>query len=312
GDDQFYVGSVIDTEEVSVEGKVIEVVTEITKGTSSQMNFYGGAGDDYFEVNHNTADIKLYGDNGDDTFFIKALLTLNGDEELVELDSSSATVSGVSGEGSDVTQKGDSDTRQVDVDALVYVQNAKIKIDGGAGFDSVAVVGTVLADTFYVFTEEVAGETVQRIYGAGVKLEELLNIERIQILTGAGDDRVYIYGIDMGPVADMVVNTGTGSDTVYFGGGELTFDINFPTRKRTDYASVDGYQDAGTEEVGDGQSVGLTEGVTRVVAYEVVEPARAQLRVVSAAAALDGILNHQSPSRCHSSCWCGREGHSSS
>ncbi|MDA8974505.1 PA14 domain-containing protein, partial [Akkermansiaceae bacterium] len=291
GDDQFYVGSVIDTEEVSVEGKVIEVVTEITKGTSSQMNFYGGAGDDYFEVNHNTADIKLYGDNGDDTFFIKALLTLNGDEELVELDSSSATVSGVSGEGSDVTQKGDSDTRQVDVDALVYVQNAKIKIDGGAGFDSVAVVGTVLADTFYVFTEEVAGETVQRIYGAGVKLEELLNIERIQILTGAGDDRVYIYGIDMGPVADMVVNTGTGSDTVYFGGGELTFDINFPTRKRTDYASVDGYQDAGTEEVGDGQSVGLTEGVTRVVAYEVVEPARAQLRVVSAAAALDGILN---------------------
>ena len=43
----------------------------------------GGTGDDYFEVNHNIADIKLYGDNGDDTFLVKALLTTDEDGALL-------------------------------------------------------------------------------------------------------------------------------------------------------------------------------------------------------------------------------------
>jgi Ca2+-binding RTX toxin-like protein len=291
GDDQFYVGSVLATELVLVEGREVAVVTQITHGASFEMNFYGGADDDYFEVNHNQADIALYGDNGDDTFFIKALLTLNEDEDLVELDNRLATVSGVAGEGSDASQKGDHDTRQVDVDALVYVENANVKIDGGAGFDAVAIVGTVLSDTFYVFTEMEDGETVQRIYGAGVKLRELLNIERIQIITGAGDDRVYIYGVDLGPVADMVINTGTGSDSVFVGGPELVFDLNFPTRSRTDYATVDGYQSAGEAQVAFGLGIDLTEHLDRVVPFDVVEPAHTRTKTVAAAPTLAGILN---------------------
>ena len=171
GDDQFFVGSVLETELVFVEGQEIAIVTQITHGASFPMNFYGGDDDDYFEVNHNVADIALFGDNGNDTFFIKALLTINEDEDLVELDNAVATVSGVTGEGSEESQKLN-DTREVDLDALVYVENANVRIDGGAGFDSVAIVGTVLSDTFYVFTEVIDGQTVQRIFGAGVKLRE--------------------------------------------------------------------------------------------------------------------------------------------
>ena len=293
GDDSFYIGSIIEKDEFLVEGRLIDIATEVSNGISFEMNIYGGADDDYFEVNHNTADIALYGDNGDDTFFIKALLTINEDEDLVAIVNKVATVSGASGVGSEPSQKDPADVRQIDIDSLVYVENANIKIDGGAGFDSVAIVGTALSDTFYIFTEvdPNTNETVQRIYGAGVKLRELLNVERIQVITGAGDDRVYVYGVDMGPVADMVINTGTGSDTIYFGGGELEFDLNFPTRRRTDYASVDGYEGAGAAVINYGLDIDLTAHLDRVVSFEVVIPAHTLKKTVAAAPTLAGILN---------------------
>ena len=80
GDDQFFIGSVLGLRLEPVEGREVAVVTEVTHGASFAMSFFGGEDDDYFEVNHNQADIALFGDNGDDTFFIRALLTLNEDE----------------------------------------------------------------------------------------------------------------------------------------------------------------------------------------------------------------------------------------
>ena len=291
GKDQFFIGSVLETELVLVEGQEVAIVNEITRGASFKMNFYGGANNDYFEVNHNTADIGLFGDNGDDTFFIKALLTLNEDEDLVELDNKLTTVSGVSGEDSEASQTGNNDTRQIDVDSLVYVENANVKIDGGAGFDSVAIVGTVLSDTFYVFTEVEDGKTVQRIFGAGVKLRELLNIERIQLITGGGDDRVFVYGVDLGPVAELVINTGSGSDTIIVGGPELLIDLNFPKRSRTDFASVDGYQPAGETLVAFGLGIDLTESLDRVVPFNVEEPATTRQKMVPESRSLDAIVS---------------------
>ncbi|MDC0264748.1 calcium-binding protein, partial [Verrucomicrobia bacterium] len=291
GDDQFYVGSVLETELVLVEGKEVAVVVEITNGASFELKIYGGEGDDYFEVNHNVADIELYGDNGSDTFFVKALLTFNQDEDLVELENSVTTVSAVAGEGSEDSQKDGNDTREVDLDALVYVENANVKIDGGAGFDSVAVVGTVLADTFYIFTElNENNQVVQRIYGAGVKLQELLNVERIQVITGAGDDRVFVYGVDLGPVADLLVNTGTGSDSVVLGGPARKIDLNFPKRSRTDYATVDGYQAGGEALVAYGLGIDLTEDLDRVVPFNVEEPAHTRIQEIPAAETLEGIV----------------------
>ena len=46
GDDQFYVGSVLETELVLVEGKEVAVVVEITNGASFELKIYGGEGDD--------------------------------------------------------------------------------------------------------------------------------------------------------------------------------------------------------------------------------------------------------------------------
>ena len=278
GDDQFYVGSVLKTDTVLVEGQEVTIVEEITDGANFNGSaFFGGEGDDYFEVNHNAADIGLYGDNGDDTFFIKALLTLDDDGELLDIDSGTANVSGVS------QGENPNDTREVDVDTLVYVENANVSIDGGAGFDSVAIVGTVLSDTFYVFVErdEDTGEMVQRIYGAGIKLQKLLNIERLQLLTGGGDDTVYIYGVDMGLIGDMVVKTGSGSDTVHVGGPEQIINLNFPKNNDLYYSQVEGFK-VDQDAEGNFQYAGMVSGmpfyrideVDRVVPFEVENPAR--------------------------------------
>ncbi|MCX8496273.1 MAG: hypothetical protein ORN51_08840, partial [Akkermansiaceae bacterium] len=290
GNDQFYVGTVIAAQQVLVDGKEISIVSEVTHGASVAMNFYGGEGDDYFEASHNTADIALYGDNGDDTFFIKALLTLDTAGEVKQVATGVANITGKTGSGSEQSQK-DNDTREVDIDSLAYVQNANIKIDGGAGFNSVAVVGTALSDTFYVFTEIVNAQNVQRIYGAGVKLNELINIQRIQLITGPGDDRVYVYGVDLGPVADLVINTGSGSDTVVFGGPQLTMDLAFPKVKATRYASVPGFTDGFIASLPFGLGIEFLNAITRVVPFVVETPATTVTKVIAATDSFSAIRN---------------------
>ena len=51
----------------------------ITPGVSFNGYFYGGSGDDYFEVNHNVGELQLFGESGDDTFFLKAQLQDSSD-----------------------------------------------------------------------------------------------------------------------------------------------------------------------------------------------------------------------------------------
>lgn len=275
GNDQFYVGSILEIEDVLVEGQEITVATEITHGNSFVMNIFGGDDDDYFEVNHNVAELNLYGDNGDDTFFVKALLTLDENGKTFDLVGSETNVNA----GKRVQDE--TDTREVDVDSLVYVENANVNIDGGAGFDSVGVVGTVLSDTFYVYAEEENGRIVQRIIGAGVKLNQLVNIERLVLLTGAGDDRVYINGVDLGPNADMRIDLGRGSDEVILGAIPFEFSVNFPKSSDIEFATVDHYVDG---EMYTSPFLGRTvtdiETITndRLVAYTLRNPARSEDR----------------------------------
>ncbi|MGD8475608.1 MAG: matrixin family metalloprotease, partial [Burkholderiales bacterium] len=293
GDDKFHVGSVVEVEDVIVEGQIVTVVKEITRGVSFDGTaFYGGDGDDYFEVNHNAAEISLYGDNGDDVFLVKALLTVDEDGELFELDSKTSTVSGNFGEDSEEGGVDiNNDTREIDIDTLVYVENANVSIDGGAGFDAVSLVGTVLSDTFYVYTETdpETGDNVQRIFGAGVKLQQLLNIEQIQLLTGGGDDTIYLYGVDMGVIGDMVIRTGTGSDTVIVGGPEQTITQIFPRSSQQFYSTVEGYQ-VDQDAVGRFVRVGEVDGLpfyeirelTRIVGFAVESPGRSTQRIMPA------------------------------
>ncbi|MCH5375263.1 MAG: hypothetical protein JJ992_14930, partial [Planctomycetes bacterium] len=60
GNDSFFVGSILKTQEVFVEGEEITIVDEVTKGTSQPMNIYGGENDDYFEVNRTASEIALF------------------------------------------------------------------------------------------------------------------------------------------------------------------------------------------------------------------------------------------------------------
>ncbi len=216
GDDRFFIGNVLATELYDhPKYGLIEVVKEITNGVSFPATFYGGTGDDYFEVNRNLAEISLYGEEDDDTFYLKAHLVLEAGDSGNLAPSDEINV---------YSEEGEQDT-------LAYLKNAPVNIFGGAGFDTLAIVGTEIDDTFVIFVEEVDGREVQRIYGAGLVVPTIESIERLLIITGGGDDTVYLYGT----LADqeISIDTGTGDDTVQVGGGPLDFEVVIPESKYT-------------------------------------------------------------------------------
>lgn len=219
GEDSFFIGNVIRTVEWTVPetGEVIDIIdgeTGISDGVTVQSQFFGGEQDDYFEVNRNRGRLALYGDNGDDTFFLRAHLVESGDE--LESDKVSASAGDVDGNVADS-----------DNDALVnYLRNNEVDIIGGGGFDTLIIAGTATADTFYIFTEFVDGEEIQRIYGAGLNVARIDSVERLMILTAGGDDKVYLYGTLEGQ--ELLINTGGGDDTVYVGGDSIDFTIEIP------------------------------------------------------------------------------------
>ncbi|MEH6909626.1 MAG: DUF4347 domain-containing protein [Oceanicoccus sp.] len=228
GNDQFFVGRVKATEQYINElGREFTLVTDITDGVRVTSYFYGGVGDDYFEVNHNVAEIFLYGEDGDDVFYLKAHLERKNGAES-ELASKDVSLSAGNADG---------EVNENDNDALFsYVKNNKVHILGGGGFDSLVIGGTDGDDEFYIFTEVVDGREVQRLYGAGLVVEEIDSIERFVILTGAGDDTVYVYGTLEGQ--QLMINTGSSydpnkGDRVVFGGDAKNFEIDLPASADT-------------------------------------------------------------------------------
>ncbi|MCA1806413.1 MAG: hypothetical protein LC687_00905, partial [Actinobacteria bacterium] len=88
GNDNFLIGRVLKTKTVTVDGQQIQIIDNdtgngITAGVSYNASFFGGSGDDYFEVNHNVGELRLFGEAGDDTFFLKAH-KVERDSEIVE------------------------------------------------------------------------------------------------------------------------------------------------------------------------------------------------------------------------------------
>ncbi len=239
GNDQFFIGRVKATETYTNElGREFTLVTDITNGVQVTSYFYGGIGDDYFEVNRNKGEIFLYGQDGDDVFYLKAHLQRNGNSEE-EIGAENVTLSGGDEKGN---------ISEGDADALFsYVDNNKVNILGGGGFDSLVIGGTDADDEFYIFTEMVDGKEVQRLYGAGLVIEQIDSIERFIILTGKGDDTVYVYGTLEGQ--QLLINTGSSFDTnkgdrVVFGGDAINFNIDLPasadSQKFIGNAFVDG------------------------------------------------------------------------
>ena len=233
GNDNFLVGRVLKTTTVMSDGKEVEIIDStdlenpgITAGVSYNANLYGGSGDDYFEVNHNIGELELYGESGDDTFFLKAHLELNPDFGAVNQKETSemagGNISAAAGDEDGLIDPKDKDT------LIDYVENNRVEIYGGSGFDTIVIAGTSFDDEFYIYTDQ---DDQQYLYGAGIKLENIDSIERLALVTGSGDDKVWLYGLDEG--LSLLINLGSGNDEVIIGGKTESFEVTYPAAAAT-------------------------------------------------------------------------------
>ncbi|MDA8636964.1 hypothetical protein N9L70_11420, partial [Rhodobacteraceae bacterium] len=141
------------------------------------------------QVYRNKGETWLYGDGGDDSFFIKATLGVTNLS---------------SGKGKN---------------KVGYNRNAPLHIDGGSGFDTIILEGTEIGDRIIIFVDD---DGVQQIKGAGISLDTIKNIESIQINAIDGDDEIYVYGVN--GETRLTINTGRGNDAIFMGGPAQTFD----------------------------------------------------------------------------------------
>lgn len=194
GEDSFQIGQVLE-EAFTDDIPAILYAAEMSSGVSLVSYFYGGTGNDYMEVNHNLAEVFLYGEDDNDRFVINAHL---------EVDKTANNFGGVGN------------------NQITYVQNATVNINGGEGIDTVVINGTPIDDTFIVAV--VDGKQV--IYGAGLQVGEMTDVELLEVNGAAGNDSIYVFGTVDG--MDLVINGGFGDDTIYAGGNSASVYVDPP------------------------------------------------------------------------------------
>lgn len=192
GEDRFQVGQLYrsprdangEYSNVEVEDVFATIETTIgwlSDGINRPMTIYGGVGNDYFTVFHNKAVLSLFGEDGDDTFMIKAFALAGSEEPFRDR----TDISGGAG-----------------VDLVQYAMNAPVNIDGGDGFDTVIIIGTEFGDDFVI--------TKDGVYGAGLNVN-FVNIESLSVDGAEGDDRFYIQSTSEKFITQIF--GGLGSDT---------------------------------------------------------------------------------------------------
>jgi len=166
----------------------------LSVGNSMPMLVYGGLGEDVFNVFSNKALTKLFGEDGNDMFVVRAFV-LKSDKTKT------------AGAGDTELFGGAGD------DSILYNLNAPLKIDGGAGVDKIIVLGTEENDSFLL--------TDQGIYGSGLNISfEGLELAEVDALEG--DDTFYV--LSTSPKIATTIIGGMGSDTINIG-GDVTTDI---------------------------------------------------------------------------------------
>ncbi|WP_238256933.1 beta strand repeat-containing protein, partial [Methylorubrum podarium] len=189
GNDFFQVGQVFASLRDTANGLLGEDVFETTplsfgghlsRGISIPALIYGGTGDDTFQVYSNKADLRLEGEDGDDTFIVRAfaLSGSNPQDNKIKLNAGAGN------------------------DRIEYNINAPLDIDGGTGFNKIVALGTEFADTFVV--------TKDGIFGAGLSIR-FTNIQAVEVDGLEGDDTFYVLSTPPGVVTTLI--GGTGSDT---------------------------------------------------------------------------------------------------
>ena len=194
GNDTFQIGQLYKTERVASDVAPEDAFDTIettrgflSHGVTFSTTIYGGSGDDQFSVYSNKAQLHLEGNDGNDTFEVRAFALVADDsfstEEGTEIDS---------GFGEDLIQ---------------YNINSSVAINGGDGFDTVVVVGTEFNDNF-VITED-------GVFGAGFAVR-FDSIEAVQVDGVEGDDDFFVLSTASDVMTTVV--GGLGSDTVNVGG----------------------------------------------------------------------------------------------
>jgi hypothetical protein len=201
GDDFFQFGQMFgidrDTANDSVApGDEIDTVQTtrgfLSRGISFPATVYGGEGDDKFVVYSNKALLKMFGEEGNDEFTVRAFIIVS--------DSSVAT-------GDTVLAGGGGDDR------IEYNINAPVSIDGGAGSDTVVVIGTEADDNFVIRADGVQGAGLNIDFNA---------VEKVEVDGMEGNDHFFV--LSTSPKVITTVIGGLGSDT-FDVGGDVTEDI---------------------------------------------------------------------------------------
>jgi Ca2+-binding RTX toxin-like protein len=183
GNDHFQIGQIFKSPRDALAGVASQDVFQTTQttrgylsnGVSFATTIHGDDGNDDFTVFHNSAVLNLDGDNGDDTFSVRAFAT----------------------EGSTDTNVNGG----ADADLIQYVVNAPLNIDGGDGTDTLRVIGTEFADKFII--------TKDGIFGGGLTVS-YVNIENLIVDGAEGDDEFYVLSTGVG--VDVTLEGDLGND----------------------------------------------------------------------------------------------------
>jgi Ca2+-binding RTX toxin-like protein len=192
GDDVFQFGQVFGVNPLAgnsgiAQGDGIDTILTtrgyLSAGISRPTIAFGGGGNDTFVVYSNRAQLKLEGEAGNDDFVVRAFLIDN------EGGSSTQETTEILGGNGD--------------DKIEYNINSPVDIDGGAGFDTVIVLGTEGPDNFVI--------TENGIFGAGLNIRISNTEESIEVDGLEGDDTFFILSTAEGAVTNVI--GGLGSDT---------------------------------------------------------------------------------------------------
>ena len=160
----------------------------LSNGLSETAQLFGGTGEDQFTVYRNMAEVFMYGEEGDDSFLVRAFVRVN------RLDPKAPFTNINGGDGAD---------------AITYTVNAPVNIEGGDGFDTLIVVGTEFGDDFVVNDSGVFGGGLYITYDG---------VEKVVVDALEGNDRFFIASTSEGVEVEVV--GGLGSDTFNVGGND--------------------------------------------------------------------------------------------
>ena len=162
----------------------------LSRGVSFATTANGGIGDDTFSVYSNKAVLNLNGDDGDDSFILRAFA-------LADQSGASPAI------------------------PVLYNLNAPVFIDGGTGFDDVAVLGTEFGDNFVI--------TDSGVFGAGINAN-YTQVEALEVNGMEGDDTFFVLSTSA-TVATTVIGH-LGNDTIH-----VTGDVTLPIVSTVDPTS---------------------------------------------------------------------------